>query len=291
MLTLMPRSPGKSVQRIAVDHLGLAVSALLGLIVVLRLLVLAAWDIPTAEAVLQHAGAGNVVLSAVIGATPAILELAMGFVTATPIYLWRRDGEASRNWISIAVLAFTFSLTFVTPFAIGMMLALWLAAFVFGKSDRTAGTDGVAVTRQSVINVFAGVLLSTFVIGQSPWLPRESIEIGERDAFAGFVLSGGHDSTWVVLHVDPRRIEFIPPGRSRERGLCGGDDGWLFRPVIDWIGGDGSRPDYPDCPKKNDKSDDAPPERRKPPSQGGLSPGPTPTPSPTPTQSPGQSSR
>lgn len=228
------------------DHLGLIVSGLVASVVIVRLLSISDWNSSTAAAILQHTGSANVILGIAVSAAPGVLSTLLSLGGCLMFYEWAHRRTWPSAWsVRVATITFLFLLLMANVAQIMLAALVWGAAALFGQLDRGVDpTDAKSQNHRAIGSlVFSSLLINVF-LSTSPWLPLERVLTGKGETLTAYVLSGDDTSTWVVLVSTPRKIEFIPPDKSRDRALCS-NHYWYSTRLLDVLG---SGPDYLECP-------------------------------------------
>jgi len=243
--------PERTSAGLLTQHLPLALTALVFVMVFARLLAVSNYDAVTARAVLANAGPTQVVLGSLFTSLPALLPIiAIGLPT---LFRLRTRGGGPLGQVGWSV---TFALLLATAFVItqtslytrpwwslavslGIALVLGLTVEAFLRRQIANDTTGQLADRPWLaedVGLATVLLLNLLVVtGSEPWLPAEKIELRTGDPVVGYVLDETDDQL-VVLENDDRRVSRLELTDVTSREICR-----LTQPALD-------RERYADCP-------------------------------------------
>jgi hypothetical protein len=215
------------------QHLPLALTALVFVLVVVRLLRVSNLDAVTARAILANAGPTQVILGTILYSLPVLLPL---FLIVIPI-VWRMIGSDFDPFPGAAYIAFVllmFAAVFTLLIAlftlpwVGLVLVLSLA-LVLGFMVLIIPLRVPIETKEDSRNrrerqgrylaVAVVLLVSFFASGDEPWLPAEAIELRRNETIVGYVLDES-DTTLVVLGHKDRKVTRVALADVESREIC-----------------------------------------------------------------------
>lgn len=216
-----------------VDHLGLAVSGVIAVIIAARVLAVAHYSPTTALVLISTVGTGQLLVGALVKAFPfglMVISLVLqSFWVGSRaedkrLATWGLAGAATllvvfAPWTVVVVTAALTLLT-LTPIlrtllspSLSTSRREYLAFLLRGSSETdTQPSQGVHV------GVFIALLVLWFASTQDAWLPAERLDL-PTGVVSGYVL-GTQDSEYVVLVAGDRHIMRIPATSVRARAYC-----------------------------------------------------------------------
>lgn len=215
-------------------HLGLIVSALVGLVVVIRILSTANWDYQTARAILQGGGTASVIFGATMSVVQSVLPVILLLIIALLPYRWVYTGRWRGPFLSLsAVVCFgMLGLTSPAIYLIGGIVLMLIGAILFALVDRSqSATKATAQNRRVYFVIFFALVFSALGNDQ-PWLPREVVVLRQEDPIEGYVLRDTQDTWWYILTHSPREVRHVRASQIKDRWICDPNQSWLFDPLI-----------------------------------------------------------
>jgi hypothetical protein len=234
------------------DHLGLVVAFAGAVLIAIRILASASFNIRTAQVLLETQGPGNVLIGTLISLLPSLVMIA-GFAL-----LW-----IGRFWLGVATLVVSqlfqpVTLAFAFLAISALYLPLWrqrdpqakTGSESRARSPRQAGLDKAIIVIGLVALVFLG---GGIAFSPRPWLPRETITT-DSETIDGYVLEESEHEL-VILEADSGVVVRAHVDDDLERHYCDDDAvGYILGPLPDWL----DRPllgllyargtsDYPEC--------------------------------------------
>jgi len=193
----------------------------------IRLLAVSGWNFDTALALLQESDT-RVLLTGTVMTSYGWAIVFVPLVVTVRILTARTRRVMVRSWLVglLAVLLLAFAPIGVPLFwfAVGYLVLgpfLRLVAATDKKEDRVFRT-AVAGVYGSVAAAAAVVVLWTFVVGQQPWLPRETVRAANDAVVIGYVVADGADL--VVLRGRDSHVVHLP-GPAKARVICHANTG------------------------------------------------------------------
>jgi MFS family permease len=201
------------------DHLGLVVSLAISVFVVLRVLVVSAFDSTTALAVIQSVSPATVVFGMALQMMGSIALFVATYAGYT-VWLWRTTNRNLAWWSGLAATAGVIALLTAPLLTAASSMFTMLAGHWFrearAKEGKAVGSVSSAPWVMSLI-LFIAVVLPALVF--PPWLPPEVVTTTTEGDVFGYVLRD--DGRWVdVLHAEPRHLQRFASSEVRDRELC-----------------------------------------------------------------------
>lgn len=200
----------------------LSVGAASTVLVALRLLSVAKFNLETAYGILQATGTGNVVMGTVISLIPSI---AIGAALCLVFYMiFRRpDSIAAEFGLIVIVGSLILIALLTTPLryyaVIGGCVVVVFTVWLIREKIRGVGWDTGA--GRNFLRVFAGILAVLLVFGvviSPPWLPAERLTLNNTQV-TGYILSQTADGL-TVLQANPREIIYYGPNALTNQYMC-----------------------------------------------------------------------
>lgn len=222
------------------DHLGMCASAGISLLVSLKLLASAGYDVNTASAIVQVAGTPQILLGTLVSILPSLTAaLLLVLVTRYWRWYWSRT-SVERSAIGLAVTLPGLFVLSMTPLSVAIAVVLSLVllfiagaclALVQKRARRRGRVEGVSEAEESISNTerkavsaagFAGVVVIAL---QSPWLPTEAITVAGEAPITAYVVGERGEDT-VLLEKGRGKGLRVVPTLEVERSLCSSRSVW-----------------------------------------------------------------
>lgn len=218
---------------LAREHLGLALSLLVGLAVTVKLFVVAHGDAVTVSTIVASQGLTGLLGSALVVGLPLFCIV---FLWACLISLMEavREGDSVRGpaiGFSIAVIL---GIAVVPVAAFAALLGLGIVYLLMSLAVRAWRTHRVRAGRplnwwlkniprndslRGFIALAALLGAAAVVFSDTPWMPREAIRTVGGAREVGYVLGEGDVSVTLLRQTD-RRVLRLPTGSVAEREIC-----------------------------------------------------------------------
>lgn len=270
------------------EHLGLIIAGVSASLVVARLYGVAGFQIDTALAILQASGPANVVLGTAVSLAPLVLYYALAFVVVviSQIVISRRRPTVVEIAITAAVGISAIAILPPSAF-LAALCAVVLGGAIFAgevylerrrkrrpkrgakpanepakSTDRegaasNTSTDAMRwlghwpMSLRWMVGLFVGTLLPFTVLGSTPWVPSEALELRGAAPRTGYVL-GRDGNDLIVLTDEPRSVMRVPVSNIESRTICS------YETARPWLGFSTNDPiipalvvptdAYPPCP-------------------------------------------
>lgn len=214
-------------------HPALSITAVAGVVVVARLLVVSGYDVEVALAVLASAGPANVTVGTMVSAIPyAVLFGALLALDIAGMY-YRTDRRALLTmYAGILLLGVAVLVSPAIYFAAFAVVAgiTWLV-----RRRRTGPGTGKRGEPPLVYAflVFGIPVVAFLQFNPTPWLPAERLTV-DGDVVVGYVTSV--DGPWTyVLRDEPRRVEALSSETVSERTDCSLRTDWYSITLSDLV--------------------------------------------------------
>lgn len=196
------------------EHIPLILTVASSVFVALRLLSVSAFEIQTANAILQNIGTTGVIVGTVTAIVGPMIPIAAVTVV---VFAGDQLKSAPKYAIFAATVVIFIAVVFVSPviFLLFALVALPVAILnLFGRIP----VNPIHV--RSAVIIATAVLLVAVSLGTDPWLPSERLGfVGTAKPLIGYVLSTD-DRSIAVLENKPREVEYFKIEDLKSRSLC-----------------------------------------------------------------------
>ena len=215
----------------------LAVGVASALLIALRLISVAKFNIETTYGILQASGTGAVIVGTVISLIPGIavtVALASGLVVI--FYNGMDDRIYFPLWVTIVFFSIIASVTTPVeylPVILACVVGI-VVARLFRKHIRRWSPRLKRIVATYVAAIFA-IILMVGVIQGSPWGPEEHFIFKGSQQVTGYLLSQT-DTTTAILQARPREIGYYATAQLTTQDACKNVP-WYGFPVIYFVPG------------------------------------------------------
>jgi hypothetical protein len=212
----------------------LSVGAASTVLVALRLLSVAKFNLETAYGILQATGTGNVVMGTVISVIPSI---AIGVALCLAFYMiLQGSGSIGVEFaLVVTMVALILIALLTTPVkyyaVIGACVVVVFAVWLIREKIRGVGWDTGA--GRGFLRFFASVLAILLVFGvviSPPWMPAESLTLNNKQV-TGYILTQTPNGL-TVLQANPREIIYYGPNALTNQYMCSDSPSWDFSVIF-----------------------------------------------------------
>jgi hypothetical protein len=213
----------------------LAVGLASALLIAIRLMSVAQFNIETTYGLLQAAGTGIIIVATVISLIPGI-AITVAFSSAVLVIFFELESRTYFSCWAMIVL-FTLVAVFTTPLiywpailfgAFVLVLARAFRGFVLGFKYQKL----VAVLSA----VFVAVLLMAGIVQSPPWSPEEDFAFKGSPKVTGYILSQT-DYVTTILLAKPRAIAYYDTRGLESQHACRSASPWYDLSVIAFMPG------------------------------------------------------
>ena len=200
----------------------LTVTILLFAFLILKVIVPAKGDIPTALAIFQTTSLAVTVIGALLSALPLIA------VAVLVLIGYRAARNASREGYALAVVA-VLACFFLTPWPVlaASVVVAPVAGYTMRQRERLAQTQGSRWQKLRTLLILAPCLIvfvyiagmATLRVLYDVWLPHEMVTLQSGRVEVGYVLND--NSNWIpILRSGERRLVLYREAQVNNRALC-----------------------------------------------------------------------
>lgn len=223
------------------------------LLIAVRLISVAQFNIETSYAILQASGTGAIVVGTVISLIPGIsVTIACGSAWLATAYT-PDFGTSVALWLATALFTCITVLTTPLkywPLVVACVLAL-AAGWTFKERFRKASQPRRKWLAAVIAALFA-LLLIVGIVQSPPWGPEEDFAFSGQPVVTGYLL-GQTDQVTTILIAKPRKIDYYKTATLKNQFACKNVSTFSYS-LIHYVPGFNTAPPYPACHPKT-KSD------------------------------------
>jgi hypothetical protein len=190
------------------------------LLIALRLISVAKFNIETTYGILQASGTGVIVVGTVIALIPGIAVTIACSSALIAIFCKLNAQTHFLLWMAITLFAVIAVLTTPLEYWWGILACVLILAGVraFKKGFRSFSDGGRKLIAGVSAVLFAGLLMAGVVFG-APWGPEEMFTFTGKQQVTGYLLAQT-DTVTTILQASPREVEYYDTSKLVTQAAC-----------------------------------------------------------------------
>lgn len=242
--------PSRALASMVGDHLALATSASVTLLIAFKVLATANFDVNTALVLVQIAGTSNVLVGSLVSMLPVLVLVAFQELFFRSFNWMRQRTAVERSAILMTTTPLLVYVLAIVPVALLLapvvliLVLIGVARLATRRDNRTV--EQIEADRPSSIErgaVGAFIYVYLFLVGAAaPWLPTEAVEDVDGTRVTAYVVGTRGDETAILPRTGNDGVRMLPTV-TLEREYCSSES-WATRTVLEMLRDD----PYSDCP-------------------------------------------